>query len=91
MLQKRKIFFALFTVALLSCLVLQGFAQVLTIATDPMGTGTYGATAGIAKVVNENTKYNIKVKPTTGATEIGPLLALGEVEIGVMHNWEAKK
>ena len=67
------------------------FAQVLTLATDPLGTGTYGATAGIGKILNEYTKYNVKVKPTTGATEIGPLLAFGEVELGTMHNWEAEK
>ena len=91
MLHKRNILLTLLAIAFTLCFISQAFSQVLTIATDPMGTGTYGATAGIAKVLNENTEYNVKVKPTTGATEIGPLLSLGEVEIGVMHNWEAEK
>lgn len=82
------IFLAILIIATFSSI---SFAQLMTVATDPMGTGTYGATAGIAKIVNQYTDYNIKVKPTTGATEVGPLLAWGEVQLGIMHNWEAEK
>lgn len=67
-------------------------AKILTVATDPLGTGTYGATAGIAKIINSYNAMglNIKVKPTLGATEVAGLLATGEVELGIINNFEAR-
>ena len=65
--------------------------KIFTIATDPLGSGTYGCTAGLGKILNEYGTYNIKIKPTTGATEVGPLLAFGEVEFGIMQNYESQK
>lgn len=91
MLNKKMVFLVSVVTVITIFFMLEGFAQVLTIATDPIGTGTYGATAGIGKILNDYTKYNVKIKPTTGATEIGPLLAFGEVQLGTLHNWEAEK
>ena len=65
-------------------------AKRLTIATDPLGSATYSSTAGMAKILNDNTTYNVKVRSTTGATEIGSQLALGEVQLGILANYNAK-
>jgi TRAP transporter TAXI family solute receptor len=67
-------------------------ARIVTIVTDPMDSGTYGATAGIARIINKyNTaNLNIKVKPTTGSTEIAGLLATGEGQLGVHNNFDAQ-
>jgi len=91
MLKSKFAMFSLVVVLIFSIFSMVGMAKIYTIATDPLGSGTYGCTAGIGKILNEFGPYNIKVKPTTGATEIGPLLAFGEVEFGIMHNWESEK
>lgn len=69
-----------------------GSARIVTIVTDPLDSGTYGATAGIARIINKyNTAgLNIKVKPTTGSTEIAGLLATGEGQLGVHNNFDAQ-
>lgn len=89
---KKKMFtISILTLIMLTAVILSSSAQVYTIATDPMGTGTYGATAGIAKIVNDYTKLNINVKPTTGGVENGPLMAFEEVEFIVLSTWDADK
>lgn len=69
-----------------------GSAKIITIATDPIGTNTYGATAGYASIINKyNTVgLNVKVKPTSGSMDIGGLLATGEVQLGVHNNFDAQ-
>ena len=69
-----------------------GAAKIITIATDPMGTNTYGATAGYATIINKyNTLgLNVKVKPTTGAMDIAGILATGEAQLGVHNNFDAQ-
>jgi TRAP transporter TAXI family solute receptor len=61
----------------------------LTIATDPLGSGTYGCTAGLAGVINKHTDISIKVRSTNGALEVGPTLARREVELGILSSYEA--
>jgi hypothetical protein len=90
MLNKKLFFSSLIAFAIVLILVSQGFAQVLTIATDPMGSGTYGCTAGLASILNKYSGLNIKVKSTAGATEAAPLLAFGEVELATLSSYEAK-
>jgi len=67
-------------------------ARIVTIATDPLDSGTYGACAGIARIINKyNTAdLNVKVKPTNGSTEIAGLLATGEVQLGTHNNFDAQ-
>lgn len=69
-----------------------GSARIITIATDPIGTNTYGATAGYASIINKyNTiGLNVKVKNTGGASDIAGLLATGEVQLGVHNNFDAQ-
>lgn len=69
-----------------------GSAKIITLATDPMGTNTYGATAGYASIINQyNTiGLNVKVKPTTGGMDIAGLLASGEVQLGVHNNFDSQ-
>lgn len=59
-------------------------ARIITLVTDPMGTGTYGASSGIAQIINKyNTVgLNVKTKPTIGSTELAGLLASGEGQLG---------
>jgi TRAP transporter TAXI family solute receptor len=63
-------------------------SKLMTIATDPLGTGTFGATAGVAKILNDQGGFNIKVKPTAGATEVAGLMSSGEAELGVLNSFE---
>jgi len=67
-------------------------ARIITIATDPLESGTYGCTAGIARIINRynNADLNVKVKPTSGSTEIAGLLATGEADLGVHNNFDAQ-
>jgi len=74
--------FALFSVV--------SMAKIFTIATDPLGSGTYGCTAGMAKILNSYSGLNIKVKSTAGATEAAPLLAFGEAELATLSSYESK-
>lgn len=91
MLKKKMLVMIFLTLGLIALVASSASSQVLTIATDPMGSGTYGATAGIAKIINDYTKLNINVKPTTGGVENGPLLAFEEVEFVVLSTWDANK
>ena len=75
--------------AIIHISIVSAAAKTITIATDPLGSGTYGCTAGIASVLNKYTDQNIKVRSTNGALEVGPSLAMGEAEIGILSSYEA--
>jgi len=87
---KFAIFSLLVVILIFSMFSIVGMAQLYTIATDPLGSGTYGCTAGIANILNKYSDLNIKVKSTAGATEAGPLLAFGEVELATLSSYEAR-
>ena len=90
---RNKIIFLLILILLFSMVFsVSSSARIVTIVTDPLDSGTYGCTAGIARIINRyNTaNLNIKVKPTTGSTEIAGLLATGEGQLGVHNNFDAQ-
>ena len=90
---KSKIIFLLILTLLFSMVFsVSSSARIVTIATDPLDSGTYGATAGIARIINKYNEagLNVKVKPTQGGIEIGGLLATGEVQLGVHNNFDAQ-
>jgi hypothetical protein len=90
---RTKIIFLLILTLLFSMVFsVSSSARIITIATDPLDSGTYGCTAGLARIINKyNTaNLNVKVKPTNGSTEIAGLLATGEVQLGVHNNFDAQ-
>jgi hypothetical protein len=90
--KNRRILFLVSLLLLTVMFSIPSSAKIITIATDPMGTNTYGATAGYATIINKyNTVgLNVKVKPTTGSMDIAGLLATGEVQLGVHNNFDAQ-
>ena len=66
--------------------------RVVTISTDPVDSGTYAATAGLANIINmyNKTGMTLKVKPTTGPQELSGLLASGESELIVLSQGNAQ-
>lgn len=90
MLRSKFVICSLLLALIFSIFSVVGMAKIYTIATDPMGSGTYGCTAGIASILNKYSGLNIKVKSTAGATGAAPLLAFGEVELATLSSYEAK-
>ncbi|MBA7511945.1 hypothetical protein ES705_03944 [subsurface metagenome] len=90
MLRSKLVICVLIMVLVFTFLPAMSMAKIYTIATDPLGSNTYSGTASEARILNKYTDNNFKVKSTAGATEIAPLLAFGEVEIGTLNNYEAQ-
>ena len=67
-------------------------ARIITLITDSMGTGTYGASSRIAQIINKyNTVgLNVKTKLTIGSTELAGLLPNGEGQSGVYNSVDAQ-
>ena len=64
--------------------------KLLTLATHPVGTllNTFGT--ALATVLSKNLPTLVKVMPTTGPTEWLPMIISGEVDFGILNNWDAK-
>jgi TRAP transporter TAXI family solute receptor len=64
--------------------------KLLNLATHPVGTlvNTFGT--GMATVFSKHLSTVVKVMPTTGPTEWLPMVASGEVDFGILNNWDAK-
>ncbi len=64
--------------------------KILTLATHPVGTllNTFGT--GLATVLSKHLPTTVKVMPTTGPTEWLPMIVSGEVDFGILNNWDAK-
>jgi len=90
MLRSKLVIFVLITVLVFTFLPSMSMAKVYTIATDPLGSNSYSGAASEARILNKYADYNFKVKSTAGSTEIAPLLAFGEVELGILNNYEAQ-
>ena len=86
---------ALFLVSILVLIMMSSIsssAKIITMVTDPMGSGTYAATSGVASVINKyNTVgLNVKVQPSTGGIEIAGMLVTEEAEMGVHNGMDAQ-
>lgn len=64
--------------------------KVINLATHPVGTLLNSFGNGMASVLSRHLPTIVKVMPTTGPTEWFPMVATGEVDIGVVSNWDAK-
>jgi len=64
--------------------------KILNLATHPIGTllNTFGT--ALATVLSKHLPTSVKVMPTTGPTEWLPMIMSGEVDFGVLNNWDAK-
>jgi hypothetical protein len=74
---------------------MDGFAQVklpqtMNLATHPIGSLVNAMGSGLSTVFSKNLKTVVKVMPTTGPTEWLPMVASGEVDMGVLNNYDAQ-
>lgn len=72
-----------------------GYAQVklpqtMNLATHPIGSLVNAMGSGLSTVISRNLKTVVKVMPTTGPTEWLPMVASGEVDMGVLNNYDAQ-
>jgi TRAP transporter TAXI family solute receptor len=64
--------------------------KTLNLATHPVGTMLYSVGTGLSTVLSKHLPTMVKVMPTTGPTEWLSMTASGEVDMGVLNNWDAK-
>ena len=64
--------------------------KVINLATHPVGTLLNSFGNGMATVLSRHLPMVVKVMPTTGPTEWLPMIASGEVDFGILNNWDAK-
>lgn len=64
--------------------------KVLTLATHPVGTLVNSMGTGLATVLSKYLGSEVKVMPTTGPAEWLPMVATGEIDLGVLNNWDAQ-
>jgi hypothetical protein len=67
-----------------------GSAQTYGFATLPPGTLNHTTASAISKVLKEKGGLNVLVQPTAGDNVIVPMVARGEVEIGITNIMEAQ-
>ena len=51
--EKRNVYLLISFLLFIFVFSISSSARIITIVTDPMGTGTYAATAGVAKIINQ--------------------------------------
>ncbi|MBM3486434.1 MAG: TAXI family TRAP transporter solute-binding subunit [Alphaproteobacteria bacterium] len=64
--------------------------QVYTIASNPQGTQFYTLATGIAKLVDEKLKVQVRVQPMAGSSTYLPLLNRGELDFGLTNVDDAR-
>lgn len=64
--------------------------KVINLATHPVGTMLNSVATGLATVLSRHLPTIVKVLPTTGPTEWLPMIPTGEVDMGVLNQWDAK-
>jgi hypothetical protein len=68
----------------------EAFPRVLNLATHPIGTMLNSVGTGLGTVLSKYLATLVKVMPTTGPIEWLPLTATGEVDMGVLNDWDSK-
>ena len=78
--------------AVISAMISGGHAsaQVYGFATLPPGSLNHTSASAISKVVKEKGGINMLVQPTAGESVLVPMVARGEVEIGITNIMEAQ-
>ena len=66
------------------------FPRALNIATHPIGTMLNSVGTGLGTVLSKYLPTLVKVMPTTGPIEWLALTATGEVDMGVLNDWDSK-
>jgi len=64
--------------------------KTLNLATHPVGTLLNAVGTGLSTVLNKHLPTMVKVMPTTGPTEWLPMATTGEVDMGVLNDWDSK-
>ncbi len=64
--------------------------RTMQIATHPMGTLLFAMGNGLATVLSKNLPAVFKVVPTTGPTEWLPMATSGEVDMGLLNNYDSQ-
>ncbi len=64
--------------------------RTLNLATHPVGTLLNAVGTGLSTVLNKHLPTMVKVMPTTGPTEWLPMATTGEVDMGVLNDWDSK-
>ncbi len=64
--------------------------RTLNLATHPVGTLLNSVGTGLSTVLNKHLATMVKVMPTTGPTEWLPMATTGEVDMGVLNDWDSK-
>lgn len=88
----KKIVFYFFSLGLLFCFTTTGFAQtIINIGTHPTGSFFNIVGTAVATVVGKHTPVKTTVKPMAGPFAWFPLMETGEIDLGVLNNWDAEK
>lgn len=64
-------------------------SKTLNIATHPIGSILNSVGTGLGTVLSKHLPTAVKVMPTTGPTEWFPMISTGEIDMGVLSNWDA--
>lgn len=64
--------------------------KLLNLSTHPVGSLVNSMGTGLASVLSKHLPTMVKVMPTTGPMEWLPMITTGEVDMGVLNNWDAK-
>lgn len=64
--------------------------RMLSVGTHPVGTMFNVIGSAVAKVVSEKTAYKATVKAMAGPAAWFPYMARGEVDFGVLNEWDAE-
>ncbi len=64
--------------------------KVMNLSTHGLGSLINAMGVGIGKVLSENLDTQVKVMPTAGPTEWLPQITSGEVQMGILNNFDAQ-
>lgn len=68
----------------------EALPKTLNLATHPIGSMVNSLANGLATVLSKHLQTSVKVMPTTGPTEWLPMADSGEIDMGVLNNWDAQ-
>jgi hypothetical protein len=71
--------------------VAQQLPPILNIGTHPVGSFFNVVGTAVATVVGKHTPMKTTVKPMAGPSAWYPLVSSGEIDLGVLNNWDAEK
>jgi TRAP transporter TAXI family solute receptor len=69
----------------------QQLPPILNIGTHPIGSFFNVVGTAVATVVGKHTPMKTTVKPMAGPSAWYPLVSTGEIDLGVLNNWDAEK